>query len=433
MDEAEALRTVYRGAETRRLEYKRSMPWLGNGRFKLIRTIAALANVGGGCLVIGYNEQLSGDARFEGLTPEHLATWDVTKVARDVNNHIKPSIDLKVQSVRDEQRKIDFVIVHVPPHGSIPHLCIKDAGKNEAGLRSSALYYRNHNKETTEIGSPEDWLELLNRLIILRKEEIRRLMASALSGSAPDSLSLKLPSLDLESETLEFEDHMLSLHDEMNKGFPIVFLAATPVHDHPTQVVDEAKLKLEGATADFCTWPFFFYLEDSDAQPHFEQDSIWAVYGDQVQELSPFYYWRFDCIRNLFYSAQITLESLVGLGSELDAYSQTMSLAEGLWAIGHLYEALGFDVDNEISVMLKYTGLSESEITIQNRSWLQRPYAGSSIALQRPCYLNELLTRPWNLAANFMVEIGNKMGVKQALPRDFMEGLAKKHLNKRMV
>lgn len=429
IDSTEALHIVFHGTETRRIEYKRSVPWEKPERYKLIREIAGLANVGGGYLVLGFDEEKQGDDRFVGMDDDHLANWDVTIVARDVNNYMQPDIDVEVILPYAEDRKSTFVVVRVPPHGSLPHVCVRDAGDDRNTiLRRGALYCRNRNKEVTEIGRLDDWRELVQRLTMSRKSEIQQLVVDALGSSNASRLQVVVPTFNLDVETQAIEGRALKLRREDTTSLPLWILAAVPVDEPQSQDVETTKLALKSACVDYRGWPFIFYLESGNCPPRFDEDSIWAVDTEPFNERPTFYYWMFKYTSSLFYSVQITPESSVGLGSDLDAYTQAKLLAEGLIAVGRLYKGLGFSVDKPISILLKYMNLSEAKVTVMERSLLSHPYAGSQIVLQDAIHLNELLTRPWSWAGKLVSKVGQRMGASRSLPESYMEALAKKHL-----
>lgn len=430
-DDAHALRIVYGGSETLQREYKRSMPWTGQGRFKLIKTIAALANCGGGYLIVGYDEEKQGDERFVGVNDADLESWDVTNVARDANNHIRPDIDIEVLRPQSKKSGKTFVVVRVPSHGAEPHICAKGTG-NATGtkLRSGALYYRNRNKEVTEIGRLDDWRDLVKRLTLAKKHEIKELIESALTAIGPKNPQLAVSGIDLDIETLPIEERALDLRTSETTDLPLLIFAAVPVSDSLAQDTENSKIALKSASVDYRGWPFIFYLEQGECcHPQFDEDAIWAVDTEPFNERPTFYYWQFKYLSSLFYSAQITPESSVGLGSEIFAYDHAKLLAEALIAVGRLYESLGYSVDTPIDILLKYTNLSEASITLTRHSLLPHPYKGSQLVLQNTIHLNELLTLPWKWAADILAEIGQRMGARQSLPVDIMGGLAKKHLS----
>lgn len=230
-------------------------------------------------------------------------------------------------------------------------------------------------------------------------------------------------------EIQEIENRALNLRTKNTEDLTLLVIAAVPTDEPLPQDVGKSKLSLKSASVDYRGWPFLFYQESERWPPQFDEDSIWAVNTEPFFERPTFYYWRFKYTHSLFYSVQMTPESSVGLRSDLDAYTQAKLLAEAFVAIGRIYEGLGFTVDKPINILLKYMNLSEANITILNHSWLTQPYAGSQVVIHQTNYLNELLTRPWSLAAELFTEVGQRMGVNGTLPLSIMEALAKKHLS----
>jgi hypothetical protein len=101
------------------------MAFAGDERLELAKDIIAMANTrDGGTIVIGIAEVGSG-WEFIGLTPDQVATFDVTKVHDFVKQRAAPSVIL-YSRVIERQGKL-FVVLQIPEFDDQPHICTKDA------------------------------------------------------------------------------------------------------------------------------------------------------------------------------------------------------------------------------------------------------------------------------------------------------------------
>jgi hypothetical protein len=93
------------------IDFKRFQPWDAM-KWRLIKTCLAMANLrGGGLIVIGVTEGSSA-WELDGITPEHLATYDVDLVVDAVNMFASPHVDLDLVLMRHASGK-DFLALQV--------------------------------------------------------------------------------------------------------------------------------------------------------------------------------------------------------------------------------------------------------------------------------------------------------------------------------
>jgi len=128
---------IGRGREARWLEYKQSATW-GDLRLKIAKAAIAFANTrDGGYIVIGMRDL--GNDRYEpqGMTAEHLATYDLDTVQAGVNSYAEPFVSLDCAPF-DHNGKTFFVIA-VSEFEDAPVICTRGADRE---LRRAAIYTR---------------------------------------------------------------------------------------------------------------------------------------------------------------------------------------------------------------------------------------------------------------------------------------------------
>lgn len=161
------------------VDYKISARFDGNDSYtlKLIRHIQGMANSIGGWLVIGYIESRS---TLPVLDPNHsegiCASYDPTQVAKRVNSSIarRQRIDLTIYFEKHPDTGMRHPIIQVNGFDRLPYVCRSDQAATDSGekiLRQGAVYLRRPSAETSEVSTPEDWDDLINRCVRLRRDE----------------------------------------------------------------------------------------------------------------------------------------------------------------------------------------------------------------------------------------------------------------------
>jgi hypothetical protein len=207
------------------VDAKRACSWNDNDtKASLARDIAGLANSkGGGALVIGKRE-VDGRIELESLNDEQRTSFEVTKVAKWINNHFKPSIQLTCHPIEHDGHEL--LVIKVDEFLQTPVMCIKgyqrDDGKHI--LEVGAIYVRTDDVETAKLLSPEQFRELVRRAAIKHQEEMREMFSQVLSGKLAANtptdkeqfaLSAKQVATDLtegQCSGTEFSGWILMLH-----------------------------------------------------------------------------------------------------------------------------------------------------------------------------------------------------------------------------
>ena len=186
-EQSELFRLIEHGREERSLEYKGSVAidpyWWSiprrilrdtseEERAKLsqarslrrehaIRTIIAMANIGGGAMVLGMREnKLGGLWEPEGLPADVAGSWQQDTVQPLVNQWADPYVRFTLSHVYREARR--YVVIQVDGFDDLPVVCVKDGIE----LRSGAIYTRPYGKhESRAINTQTEMREVLDRAI----------------------------------------------------------------------------------------------------------------------------------------------------------------------------------------------------------------------------------------------------------------------------
>ncbi len=155
------------GREDRNLEYKGTRgrePFIWEEyavKAKIARTAMAMANIGGGVIVIGMDEVAVDQWEANGVEPEVDRTYQQDAVQQFVNQHADPYVELAVRHIDVEGKR--FVLIQVSGFRESPVICTRGDGQL---LRPAAVYTRSFTRhETIEVRNPAEMRELLDRAI----------------------------------------------------------------------------------------------------------------------------------------------------------------------------------------------------------------------------------------------------------------------------
>ncbi|MBB1177720.1 ATP-binding protein [Brevundimonas aurantiaca] len=149
------------------------------GRAKLARHLAALANHGGGYLIIGFNDELKPQEPRPALP-----TRD--DVGRVVKRYLEPPLQCDVRTLRDAGQRTYGVIV-VPAHGATPVCAAADGPQDAAGrvqgITRGVHYIRKPGPESAPLLTSQEWTPLIRRCALAERSSLLGAIEVALRGS----------------------------------------------------------------------------------------------------------------------------------------------------------------------------------------------------------------------------------------------------------
>jgi CheY-like chemotaxis protein len=150
------------GTETPTLDYKESVVLsTRDGRACLAKDVIAMANIGGGTIIIGVAEHSRGHFAKVGLDPDKLAELEASLVNKCLRPFIDPSFHIGVRRVIEDERT--FIFLEVPGAKETPILARKD--NKTASLYQGRLYIRSSAAESREITDSVELRQLLARFL----------------------------------------------------------------------------------------------------------------------------------------------------------------------------------------------------------------------------------------------------------------------------
>lgn len=181
--------------ERQDVDYKSSVAFGSDDSFslKLIRHIQGMANAGGGWLVIGF---LQTSEQNWGPDPAHTngicSSYDPTLLTQQVDSSLMRGqrVRLIIHFEVHPSTGLQYPIIQVDGFERLP--CICRTHKPDTGepiLRQGMVYLRRPGAETAPVSAPQDWEDLINRCVRLRRDdflgEFRALFERMLSTSQP--------------------------------------------------------------------------------------------------------------------------------------------------------------------------------------------------------------------------------------------------------
>ena len=172
-------RLLIHPGERQDVDYKSSVAFSIDDSFslKLIRHIQGMANAGGGWLVIGFVET---DDQGWVLDPSHTnevcSSYDPTRLSQCVGSSLARGQRVRV-TVHPEVHPssgLRHPIIQVEGFERLPCICRSNRKASDTGeqiLRQGTAYLRRPGAETAPVSTPQDWEDLINRCIRLRRDE----------------------------------------------------------------------------------------------------------------------------------------------------------------------------------------------------------------------------------------------------------------------
>jgi CheY-like chemotaxis protein len=149
------------GVETQTLDYKETVDLTSKrGRASLAKDVMAMANFGGGTIVVGVAESRPGEFVPRGVPESLLDSLETSRLNRAVSQFLDPPAPITVRRVRDGDRV--FAVLSVPATTS--SLVFVRQQNEDAGIYPGRIYTRTSSAESAEVRTSSELRDLLDRL-----------------------------------------------------------------------------------------------------------------------------------------------------------------------------------------------------------------------------------------------------------------------------
>jgi hypothetical protein len=256
------------------VELKEWLDLTGHDHRALVaKEIIALANHGGGYLVIGFEELMDGSFRPAGPRPMNLDAWSQDAIQSIIAKYVDPAVQCKVMH-RTAPRLQDRYPIVVVPGGYRISIRAKSGSPDGKKLVPHRVYIRRPGPVSEEPKTAEEWDRLLERCLQNRKTELLEAMRSIMAGvipTAPQATTSRLAQL------LAFEDAAIGRWEARVAGLPADVPPRFPHGHHDvgialdgtfkTQSLSELRHTIETALRNHSGWPPFVTLNRAPFAP----------------------------------------------------------------------------------------------------------------------------------------------------------------------
>jgi hypothetical protein len=200
--------------------------WLNLGdnahKARLAQAIIALANHGGGTVLIGYAEQGNGSFMPAEPRPTDLSGYTTDVVNEISRAYLNPPVHCDVRHVAHPVTGVLFPVINVPGGHTIPIMAKRGGPQGQSALQAGRTYIRRVGPSSEEPQSPEEWRTLLDRCVRAGREEVVDRIRLIVAGE-PIARAEATSNDDLDAWIQESSARWLSLVRELPATHPARF------------------------------------------------------------------------------------------------------------------------------------------------------------------------------------------------------------------
>jgi hypothetical protein len=203
--------------ETLDVEVKEWLDLTDNDHRALVaKEIIALANHGGGVLVIGFQEEADGTFRASASRPPNLHAWSQDNIQSIVAKYVDPGVQCRVhhRSRAGEGGKYPVIVV---PGGHRTPIRSKAGSPDGKKLLAHRVYIRRPGPASEEPKTAEEWDRFFERCLQNRRSELLDAMRSIMSGVIPNAAPATPTRLD---QLKEFEAKSIARWEALISSLP---------------------------------------------------------------------------------------------------------------------------------------------------------------------------------------------------------------------
>lgn len=161
----------------------------------LAKAAIALANHGGGFIVLGFEEQVDGSFESHLPRPASLEGFSPDTIARIVATYAEPAFQVEVSRIARQHDRTVHIVIQVPGGHRTP-IMAKKGSPDQKTLIASRVYIRRPTPESAEPGSATEWRELLDRCVRAGRGDLLDAIRGVLDGHANATVPSEASSLE---------------------------------------------------------------------------------------------------------------------------------------------------------------------------------------------------------------------------------------------
>jgi hypothetical protein len=356
---------ILRGCESKDLDYKGPCAWdnsIKKACCELVKDVLALANAGGGWLVIGVNE--TGTAFSpDGVSDDQAASFETTQINTFLNKYADPPINTRIHKPEVQGKR--FIAVEVPGFPDTPHNCQKEYPNV---LTAPTLYVRSNNNESAPIKSSADFRAIVERATRNRADSIlasvREVLTHGVHQESPSDRE------QFEAQVVEARKRCDDQNPHKDKGYGYRESVFYP-SSFSTDRFDLPSLKAMAlnASVEFRGWPFLEIRRDL-------LSVLQDGYESMLNGSDELHFWQ------LRQSGMLYIRQLLREDTSITAHSDGPFLHIGSFSIiafeavhclVKLYEG-NLDDSEQVSLQFRFTGTQGRSLRAAQSIYLRNDY-----------------------------------------------------------
>ena len=354
-------------------------------RATLAKAAIALANHGGGFIVVGFDDSgsdLESQPPSQELPP---VTQDTVNAA--IRRYADPEFHCEVHFVEHPVSGVEHPVVVVPGN-TVPVMATRDC---DGVIAKHRCYVRKPGPRSEEPQSGDEWRLLIDRCVRSARSDLLDAIRAIVEGSAESPG----PTPDAQAQLRSFCNHSRARWEELIEQLPPASAARFPrgwyeigfslLGGEPAASVTELRERLaEARSIQLTGWPPFL---DWDPSPHGQCVEAWAgqpAPNRTMDDPSLCDYWRSALDGYLYTIRGYTEDGLPDYraGTVIDLTLPVWRVGESILFAARFAET--FDDADEIAVRCRFTGLNGRQMTqVAGHRWPS--YRGA-------CRTNEITT-----------------------------------------
>ena len=354
-------------------EYK---DWLDlstpHGRATLTKHAIALANHGGGHIILGFSEE---PGRLVSRQPP-VDLPDITQdsVNAAIRRYADPGFQCQMRLIAHEDTGVLHPVITVPGEFSAPVMSKRDA---EGVMRQYRIYMRKQGPRSEEPQTHAEWKELIERCVRAGRADLLDAIRSIVTGRVQPGEPMPDAQEELYRYRLDSRDRWMELTSNLEESSPAKFrwgyheVGLSLVEAAPAASFNELRRRLDEArdATSFSGWPLFINLDRAEFGQtiHGEFLEAWVgnpsrkdfVYGPSTAD-----FWRVSNTGQLYsirgYSEDDASHHAQS-GTVFDVRIPAARVGEALIFAGRL--ATMFDEVDHVALQCRFTGLADRHLT----------------------------------------------------------------------
>ncbi len=366
------------------IELKGWLDLTDNGqRGTLAKGLIALANHGGGVVIIGFDT--NGEPAQD--RPENLASYSQDAVNDILDRFADPCFHCNVESVTRETDGLQYPVILVPGGHKVPVRSRRGSPGHE--IQADRYYVRRPGPASEMPHGGHEWDELIRRCIRNNTDEIASLIRDVLEGRAPRAdvpatATARLAQWETDS-VARWVELISELPADSRARMPHGYYRIAAVVEGVNLDLPRLREVMGRAEQHLTGWPPWWWPTREGIAPYIHENSIEC----HITDLTAFD----DPAHSDFWRVSTTGQLLLIRGYEEDSLENRRTVPPGtvfdltlpIWRIGECllfiqrFATEANAADSTVSVRCEWTGLRGRRLTVlERRRHLSRDYASRS-------------------------------------------------------